>query len=205
MPRRRVTARRKPSQERSQALVDTMLDALERLLAKNPLTALTTNRIAEMAGVSVGSLYQYFPDKHSLAAALIHRKAARDLEVLTTKLLQQAPVGLEAVLRATVVEVIELHRKDAALMRALLALVTQTGSTDVVRELAARGRERMQVLFDAFSEEIRETDRELLTFIGGRALEEVVHAALLEKPELLANPAFVEETFQLLWRFVKKS
>ena len=50
MPRRRVTARRKASRERSQALVDTVLDALERLLAKNPLTALTTNRIAEMAG-----------------------------------------------------------------------------------------------------------------------------------------------------------
>lgn len=181
-----------------------MLDALERLLAKKPLTALTTNRIAEVAGVSVGSLYQYFPDKHSLAAALIERKAARDVEVVTAAVMAASPVGLEGVLRATVHSVIDLHRTDAALMRALLTLVAQTNSFDVVRELAAKGRERMLVLFDAFTDDVRDADRELLTFIGGRALEEVVHAALLEKPELLANPAFAEETFQLLWRFVRR-
>jgi AcrR family transcriptional regulator len=182
-----------------------MLDALERLLRRAPLTTLTTNRIAEVAGVSVGSLYQYFPDKHSLAGALIERKAARDLEALTATLLEKAPSGLEATMRETVYAMVELHRADAALMRALLGLVAQTGKTEAVRALAARGREGLQQLLEGFADDIRPGDPALMTFIGARALEEVIHAAVMEQPELLADPRFAEEVFQLAWRYVRRA
>lgn len=181
-----------------------MLDALEKLLARAPLTTLTTNRIAEVAGVSVGSLYQYFPDKHSLAGALIERKAARDLEALSATLLAKAPDGLEAVMRETVSAMVELHRRDAVLMRALLGLVAQTGKTDAVRALAAKGREGLRTLLEAFADQVRDGDREVMTFVGARALEEVIHAAVMERPALLAEQRFKEEVFQLAWRYVRR-
>lgn len=65
--------RRKPFQTRSKATVDTLIEAAARVFSTSGFEATTTNAIAEMAGVSVGSLYQYFPDKLALLDALHQR------------------------------------------------------------------------------------------------------------------------------------
>ena len=75
MPRPRAPRPRKtPVQARSQATVDTILDAAARVLVRDGYGAFTTNRVAARAGVSVGSLYQYFPNKEALLAKLKARK-----------------------------------------------------------------------------------------------------------------------------------
>src|SRR5262245_50849052 len=65
--------RKSPSSERSAATVDVILDAAELEIESTGFAHLTTNRVAERAGVSVGSLYQYFPNKQALIAALHDR------------------------------------------------------------------------------------------------------------------------------------
>jgi AcrR family transcriptional regulator len=68
--------RRVPTQARSRARVQRLLDAAEELLAAEGAEALTTTRVAEEAGVSVGSLYQYLPDKGAIVEALARRYLA---------------------------------------------------------------------------------------------------------------------------------
>ena len=65
--------RKSASQKRSQATVETLLDATARVLTREGYDRASTNRIAAKAGVSVGSLYQYFPNKEALVAALVAR------------------------------------------------------------------------------------------------------------------------------------
>lgn len=65
--------RKTPRQQRSRQMVESLIDATARVLAERGLDATTTNHIAEAAGVSVGSLYQYFPDKDALIEALLRR------------------------------------------------------------------------------------------------------------------------------------
>lgn len=67
--------RKHPKQERSRQMVGTLLDATARCIAENGLNNTTTPRIAEIAGVSVGSLYQYFDGKEALIEGLIERSA----------------------------------------------------------------------------------------------------------------------------------
>ncbi|WP_308721555.1 TetR family transcriptional regulator [Komagataeibacter xylinus] len=62
----RISVRKQPSQVRSAALVATILEAAVRVLAKEGATRFTTARVAEKAGVSIGSLYQYFPNKAAI-------------------------------------------------------------------------------------------------------------------------------------------
>ena len=57
--------------------MEAILAAAARVLARESLAGFNTNRVAEVAGVSVGSLYQYFPNKAALVAALIEREQAR--------------------------------------------------------------------------------------------------------------------------------
>lgn len=65
-PTPRISSRKQPSQARSTELVATILEAAVRVLAAEGATRFTTARVAEKAGVSVGSLYQYFPNKAAI-------------------------------------------------------------------------------------------------------------------------------------------
>lgn len=65
--------RKAPKQARSRATVDTILEAGARILGDEGWAGFTTNKVADLAGVSIGSLYQYFPDKLSLVDAIRHR------------------------------------------------------------------------------------------------------------------------------------
>jgi AcrR family transcriptional regulator len=74
MDKPHLEARKAPKQARSLATVQAILTAGARVLARESLAGFNTNRIAEVAGVSVGSLYQYFPNKAALAVALIEQE-----------------------------------------------------------------------------------------------------------------------------------
>lgn len=69
--------RKAPKQKRSREMVERLLDATAAMLAERGLDDTTTNHIADKAGVSIGSLYQYFPDKESLFEALLERVSER--------------------------------------------------------------------------------------------------------------------------------
>jgi AcrR family transcriptional regulator len=70
----RLTARRRPRQARSHMTVTSLLDATARVLVRRGYAACTTNLVAEVAGVGIGSLYEYFPNKEALVAALAERE-----------------------------------------------------------------------------------------------------------------------------------
>ena len=59
----KTTPRKRPRQERAKATVETILEASARILVKRGFDGFTTNEVATAAGVSIGSLYQYFPNK----------------------------------------------------------------------------------------------------------------------------------------------
>ena len=69
--------RRVPQQARSRQRVEAMIDAAERLIGEHGYDAVTTTQVAEAAGVTVASLYQFFPDKRALAQVLAQRYVDR--------------------------------------------------------------------------------------------------------------------------------
>src|SRR3954453_10965883 len=84
--------RRVPRQARSRARLQRMLDAADELLATEGAEALTTTRVAGAAGVSVGSLYQYLPDKEAIVEALAGRYLT-EFEGLMEELAERAPLA----------------------------------------------------------------------------------------------------------------
>jgi AcrR family transcriptional regulator len=99
---RSAEPRKRPIQRRSQALVERVLDEATRIFDLDGYAASTTNRIAEAAGISIGSLYQYFPNKDSILVALAERHvslASVELERLAQRLhdLQPEPDELATI------------------------------------------------------------------------------------------------------------
>ncbi len=100
----RLHARKRPLQRRSAATVSVILEAAARILEQHGLAGFNTNLVAQRAGVSIGSLYQYFPGKEALLAALI-RDARSDLLASVQQVCAQSGVletQLQALIRAAV-------------------------------------------------------------------------------------------------------
>jgi AcrR family transcriptional regulator len=96
---KRTAARRAPVQERAQRTVEAILDAVIKLLkrggASSSSSLITTNQIAETAGVSIGSLYQYFPNKRAIFTALHERHIGQVDRIMQRRMAESAEATLE--------------------------------------------------------------------------------------------------------------
>lgn len=102
--------RRAPQQERARTTVDAIFEATARLADQSGIEGATTAKIAHLAGVSIGSLYQYFPKKDALISALTQDTMGRDLERIDVAIDQSMALPMEQATR---------HILEAALAFAL--------------------------------------------------------------------------------------
>jgi AcrR family transcriptional regulator len=173
-----TAARKAPRQQRSRATVAALLDATARVLVRRGYAGTNTNRVAETAGVSVGSLYQYFPGKAALVAALHERHARELLAVLDAALAGAKQRSLEATVRALIHAVLETHLVDPALHRALeggeLAGLDRASALDAVMQ------ERVRALLELHRARLAPRDLDLAARVVMRIVDSLVHAAVIE-------------------------
>jgi AcrR family transcriptional regulator len=120
MPRRRPIApvpRKQPKQERATVTVDAMVTAVERVLEKHGPAGLTTNRVAEVAGVSVGTLYQWFPNKEALVSALQERYIQQTFGLCRAALAAADGVAFSAVVERVAFALVAAMREQRPIHR----------------------------------------------------------------------------------------
>ncbi len=111
--------RKLPVQARARATHDAIIEAAAQIVRAGGLSAFTTNAVAERAGVSIGSLYQYFPNKAALMVALIARQQARQRAAFRAALTTGDDEGLAALVRRLVRAAMQHHHEDALLAAAI--------------------------------------------------------------------------------------
>lgn len=110
---------RKPKQSRSKATVAAILEAAAQILAERGWAGFNTNVIAERAGVSIGSLYEYFPNKQALVDEIASNHLAQGEALLLSAAGRAGSEDPEALVDALVQGLVDLHRDDPRLHRAL--------------------------------------------------------------------------------------
>lgn len=125
--------RKEPRQARSRATVDAVVEAGARILSERGWAGFTTNTVAEAAGVSIGSLYQYFPDKVSLVYAIRLRHIDESLAAVRDA--RQKAQSPAAFVEALVANIIEAHSRNPGLHRVLL---DEAPGPDAYREQNSR-------------------------------------------------------------------
>jgi len=198
----KTTPRKRPRQDRAKATVESILDATARLLVRRGFDGLTTNDVAVAAGVSIGSLYQYFPNKQALVAAL----AERHIEQMNAKLVgllgQVALLPIPQAVRAVIEMTIEAHAAEPELHQVLTEQVPRVGRLGKVRELETICLRVVTALFEARQGELAIRDPELSAFMVCVAIEAVVHRTVVYAPERLRDPRLVDEACALVTRYL---
>jgi AcrR family transcriptional regulator len=111
--------RKSPTQERSQVMVESILESAARIFAEKGFAGTNTNLIAKAAGVSVGSLYQYFSNKEELIAALHERHSRELLQQMSVTLDQAKGLSLSQTIKQLVDCVLDEHLRNPQLHRIL--------------------------------------------------------------------------------------
>ncbi len=198
----RTTPRKRPRQARSKATVDTILDATTRVLVKQGFDGLSTNAVAAVAGVSIGSLYQYFPNKEALVLALIDRHVEQMNAAILAELTRVKNLPVAEAARCVIELTIRAHAIDPDLHRVLTEQVPRIGKLARLREVDEICQRMVAGLLAARRDEIAIRDPDLAAFILVSTIESVVHRAALLYPQRLRDPRLVDETTLLVTRYL---
>lgn len=131
-PKTRQRPRKRPQQQRAEVTVDSILAATARILVARGWSATTTNHVAARAGVSIGTLYEWFPNKEALVTALVERHLEQAEALLSTRAASLAArastLTAEEIAEALVGAMVELHADAPALHRVLFEEVPHSAA-----------------------------------------------------------------------------
>jgi AcrR family transcriptional regulator len=200
--------RKLASQERSRRTVDALLEATARVLMKEGYNRASTNKIAAVAGVSIGSLYQYFPSKEALVAAVIDRHTQQVSQVIRNALVNVAARPIEVAARAFVSVAIDAHRVNPKLHGVLAEQIPRIGRLENVEAITREAYALVRGYLEAHRDEIDVADLDVAAFVCVTAVEALTHAAVLRRPDILTDEKarrFVDDVTRLVVRYLRTS
>jgi AcrR family transcriptional regulator len=186
--------------------VDALVEATARILVRDGFDQASTNRIAHAAGVSVGSLYQYFPSKEALVAAVMERHTEAIMQVVRDAVAEVAGQPLESGVRRLVAAAIAAHRVDPQLHRVLAEQTPRTGALVGVDPFNREGHDLLRAYLEAHRDELRDLDLDLAAFVCATSIEALTHAAVLHRPDVLSDQAvdaLVDEATRLVLGYLR--
>jgi AcrR family transcriptional regulator len=201
-----TTPRKSASQKRSQATVETLLDATARVLTREGYDRASTNRIAAVAGVSVGSLYQYFPNKEALVATLVARHNREMLQLLRDALEKVASRDLATTMRELVRATVDAHLVDPALHRIFAEQVPRMGQLAKIEALQRETFLLIRAYLEERRNEISVRDLDSATSICVTTVEALTHEFVIDKPEAPEGDRdrFIDEVTRLVVGYLRR-
>jgi len=201
---RELVPRKQPRQERARGTVEAILDGAAQVFSVKGYAAGTTNHIAERAGVSIGSLYRYFPNKDAILMELLGRRVKEGLRLVEEALSEVSDPMLEpeGALRRFVEALIGFHRGDPELHRVLFDEGTLPQSLrrslgDFEESIA----EKVELLLGN-SLGVRVKNIGLASRIIVQTVESLAHRFAIRSPRELDGGEFIDEVVNMLGRYL---
>jgi AcrR family transcriptional regulator len=193
--------RKTPSQTRALRTVDTLFEAATRILASEGEAGFTTNRIAERAGFSIGTLYQYFPSKEAIVVALVRRHRDRVLRELDAMLERcvRGDYGTEHALRLYLRHIVDAFGRGQKAQRLLARLGWQLDAPAAIVAAMDDGAGRIRSALARLNDPELQVPDEPTLYMLTRAVIGAVRSAAVEESAMLDDPRFEEALFRMVW------
>ena len=205
IPHRRLEPRKLPKQARSEATVEAVLEAAAQVFEHHGYAAGTTNRIAERAGVSIGSVYQYFPNKDAILVALVHRHIAEGTAALQPHIERlSGGAGFDDVLPDIVEAMVAMHALAPGLHRVFFE---ETRLPQTLRAQLDGLEDRLiDLTADALAADLDSPalDPHLSARIVINTIEGLTHRLVLHQPTGVTPQAISHEITELVRAYIQK-
>lgn len=193
--------RKRPRQQRSERTRDDILDAAVQVFAQYGYARGTTNRIAGRADISIGSLYQYYPNKDAILIELASRHLDAGVAATAHRLAEGTLSSLEAALNDIIATTIDNHRQDPEFLRVLIEQAPRS------HRLMAKVAQLQQESIEAMKEllitqpEVMVEDKGAAARLVVMTIESVVHQAMAA-PQTLHADVLHAELVAMLTRYL---
>ena len=201
-----IKPRKVASQERSRATVDALVGATARILVEEGFDKASTNRIAEVAGVSVGSLYQYFPSKEALVAAVIEHHQREIMQTVLGELADIFAQPVETAVRKLVAVAVKAHRVDPKLHRVLAEQIPRVGKLEKLETFNRENYTLFRTYLEGHRDELCVDDLELASFVCVTSIEALTHNAVLHYSKMFSDEtmeALIDDCARLVTGYLK--
>ena len=198
----KAAARRQPTQRRARQTVEAVLDAVVRILKRKGIKAVTTNRVAEVAGISIGSVYQYFPDKRAIFVAVHERHIQQIDRMVESKLFEHAESSLEDLIRAMFEAMIDAHAPDPELYELLMTEVPHRA--DGTKEFTVRLHSAFRLAIASRAHELKPgRDLDKVVFVVTHMVDSLSHGAVLRRPPSVSLSDAKEEAVRAVLAYLR--
>jgi AcrR family transcriptional regulator len=154
------------------------------------------------AGVSVGSLYQYFPSKEALVAALATRHNAKMSALVRSKLAELASAPMPVAVRAMIDAMFAAHAVDPKLHKVLIEEVPRIGQLEMLLAAERETEALVAALLESRKGELRRGDAETMAFVLVHVVEAVTHASVIAEHEPARARRVADELADLVLRYL---
>jgi AcrR family transcriptional regulator len=197
MPRTAANrARKLPTQERSRATVDAILQATAYILVKRGWHAMTTNAIAERAGVNIASLYQFFPNKEAIVSELERRHVEETRAKMAEVYLRHRGESLQERIRTLIEAVVAAHMVAPQLHRVFAERLPRGGQQDLAAEPGI-----VDAVAELFTRDL--PDPNLVAWMIATVAHAAVHHGVIERSQDMKSGALIDELVALLVRYLE--
>jgi AcrR family transcriptional regulator len=203
-PKSANSQRKKPSQARSKTLVSSIYEAATRVLPKTGYEGVTTNQLAKIAGVSVGSIYQYFSNKDEIFALLLEKNLVEAKDVIDTVIQSKKDVPLEDFIADSISTVVDLNLNNQALFARLFIQAPRLNRVKKVMEVRDQFVEVLVGILKSRSQEVRPQNIELSAYTAVHAVMGVIQSVVINPPPTLDRAALKAELTDLALRYLHK-
>jgi AcrR family transcriptional regulator len=202
LPNKRPQSRKHPRQARSRMTVEDILEAAAQLLVAEERSALTTIRVAERAGVSVGTLYQYFSDLDAIVAKLVEVHLDREREAMEAVLREAPATHLPELIDQLVDAFIGVFAEHPELSGALYGEIRRAPWRPELEELGQATTSAIAHVLQERSNEVRPADPSLAAFVIVNAIDALAQRAAAQRPKDVEAGTVAQEAKRLARRYL---
>lgn len=187
-----------PTQERSRQTVATILDACSRLLIAEGFYAITTDKIAKEAGVSIGSLYQFFGNKESVVQAVVKNVLEEDKRMMAEGMRAISPLEPEARIKGMLQLSLDICRRNAELRAKLTTIQYYVAEASYMSDTIRFFQEIVRYNLP----QIPGRDMERVSYVLVNTFIGMINTMNIDQPHFINDPAIIEEMSRLFYSYL---
>lgn len=195
--------RRIPQASRSMATVDRILEAARDLLEESSFSRVTTNHIADRAGVNISSLYQYFSSRESIAFALLEQVSAQTAATMREQVLHYVERDIDIAMPQMIDILVQLFKENASVLLRLMDELPELRQVALPREVNNLVVSIGRLYIEQHRPDMSPSDKEITYQFLANSTVANIRNYLIAAPDYISEAAFIRELSKSIVAYIR--